>query len=309
MKENVGIIDLGSNTFHLLIASIDTIDNSYDIIHKLQIPVKLSDGAFLHNLILEEAIVRANEAFIKFAETIQFYKVKRINACGTSVLREATNANRVIESFKSHLGFYPEIIDGFREAELIYKGVLLSGSLESPFNSLIMDIGGGSVEFIIANEKELLFKNSYLIGASFLKTKFSEFNPNNLLEINSFLEDTLSDLVLACKTYNVHRLVGAAGSFETYHLLINQVNNTQNEDKNGLNYPLEITELKQVISLILGAQQLDINENPNIAEFRKHLIQVTSALVKFIIDRISIQEFNVSTYSLKEGALYELIYP
>ena len=139
------IIDLGTNTFNLLIVEGD------QTLFKTKIAVKLGEGGITNNFIAEEPYRRGLAALKKHIETIKHYKVERTLAFATSAIRSATNGAVFVKEVKKKLGLNIEVIDGNKEAELIYLGVQQALDLGQE-NNLIMDIGGGSTEFIICNK-------------------------------------------------------------------------------------------------------------------------------------------------------------
>ncbi|RYF90802.1 MAG: exopolyphosphatase, partial [Chitinophagaceae bacterium] len=153
-------IDIGTNTFHLIIA--DGTTDGFTVIHKENLPVKLGEGSINQGFINDAAMARAMAAFSHFREQLDKFKVKNVRAVATSAVRSAINGQDFVEAVKDATGIDIEVIDGDEEAELIYEGVKLSGAITG--KSLIMDIGGGSTEFILCDEENLIWKKSYNIG-------------------------------------------------------------------------------------------------------------------------------------------------
>ncbi|HEY9003548.1 MAG TPA: exopolyphosphatase, partial [Mucilaginibacter sp.] len=163
MDKRFAVMDLGTNMFHLLIAEGD-INNFREIVHE-DVAVKLGEGGINKGMILPAPFERGIATMKQFAKQISDNNTQNIKAIATSALRNASNGKEFIERVKTEAGIDIEIVDGNREASFIYSGVKASGLL-SDHNSLIMDIGGGSVEFIIGNQSELTWKQSFEIGAA-----------------------------------------------------------------------------------------------------------------------------------------------
>src|SRR6478735_3758498 len=156
MNKRVAIIDMGTNTFHLLIA--DSEAGRSRIIYQDRLVTKIGMGGINEGVITEAGIDRAITALKTFKEIIDQNQVDQISAFGTSAIRNAKNGPEIIRQIKD-LGIDARIISGDEEAQLIYYGVR-SAMNPGMDKSLIMDIGGGSVEFIIADQKEIFWKQS-----------------------------------------------------------------------------------------------------------------------------------------------------
>ena len=187
----VAIIDMGTNTFNLVIASYNNLSFKINSIDK--IVVKLGEGGISNAKISEVAQIRGLEALCLFRTTIDSQHIDQIEIYATSALRSASNSKYFLDKIYNDTGFVPDIIDGKREAEFIYEGVKAAIELnEKP--DLIVDIGGGSVEFIIANRQEISWLDSFEIGAQRLKDHFHQIDPINKESINDldkFLDNSL----------------------------------------------------------------------------------------------------------------------
>ena len=144
----VAAIDCGTNSIRLLIADVQG-DNFREVIRDMEI-VRLGQGVDQTGEFHPDAISRTLKAVDKFAEEISRRGVEKIRFCATSATRDARNRDQFIEGVKARLGVAPEVISGEEEAALSFAGATkeLPDSL-APF--LVVDIGGGSTEFVIGN--------------------------------------------------------------------------------------------------------------------------------------------------------------
>ena len=163
MSEPRAIIDLGTNTFQLLIAEPDT-QGQLTSIQEMHLAVGLGKGAMETGLLQLDAMARALEALERFLWHAQDKNCVSIQGIGTSILRNARNASGFIELVESQLGIPIKVISGIQEADYIFQGI--RHSLPEPWDavSLVMDIGGGSVEFILFQGQTILFKTSLELG-------------------------------------------------------------------------------------------------------------------------------------------------
>ena len=149
------VIDIGTNTCNLLIANRLS-DKSFETIYDRKLPVKLGRGGIHKDILLPDAVERGLDALSHHSDTIRDYNVTKVKVVGTSAIRGAANKGEFLARVKQLLDWDIEILDGELEAALIFKGVRLSLP-DQTGKYLIVDIGGGSVEFILANDNQIIF--------------------------------------------------------------------------------------------------------------------------------------------------------
>ena len=211
----IAIIDMGTNTFHLLVVEIEK--QKFEILFQERIGVKIGVGGINKGIITEQAMDRAIEALKRIKLKLTEINVANTLAFGTSALRNAKNGSEVILKIKETTGIETQIISGDQEASFIYKGVNLALQLGNE-KSLIMDIGGGSVEFIIGNGVEIFWKQSFEIGAQRLLEEFQNHDPILKIEIdalNHYFQQRLVSLFEALEFHQPPVLAGSSGTFDT----------------------------------------------------------------------------------------------
>lgn len=305
--QRAAIIDLGTNTFHILI--VEWQGNQYKILDKLQIPVKLGKGAFEVLRIREESFARGLAAMIEFKSLLDSYNIPIVLAYGTSALRNAHNGEEFKKEAERIIGFPIKIIGGEEEAELIFNGVRNALPLgEEPH--LIMDIGGGSVEFIIANQDHIHWKKSYEIGAARLIERYADSDPLNIPAITSlqaFLEDELDMLWKKGQKYQVKTLVGASGSFETVAGIEMQLYHSTEQIFPFLHHIISLKNFENICKLILKTKKADLKDIPGMPEFRVEMIQVSIVMIHYVFHRLKLKNLIVSDFALKEGVMFKII--
>ncbi|MFN3917073.1 MAG: hypothetical protein ACK4K0_04960 [Flavobacteriales bacterium] len=297
--QKIAIIDLGTNTFNLLVAQKE--DETFNVLHTSKQEVKLGKGGISKNEISPEAFQRGMLALEKHLQKITSEKCTVVKAFATSAIRSASNGSEFVQAVKEKLGINIEVIDGLREAELIYKGVKSCIFLDS--TSLIMDIGGGSTEFIIGNQKEIIWSKSYNLGVSRLLENFNPSDPilpNQINEIEYFLFKKLYELFEACKAHKPHQLIGSSGSFETFASMLNFPEDIQN----GHVYNLE--KLKALNESLLKSTLAERLSTPGMIPTRADMIVLSSILVQLVLNNTGISKLMLSTAALKEGVLSEI---
>lgn len=306
MTKRIAVMDLGTNTFHLLIAEGNA--SAYkEIVHKHE-AVRLGEGGINKGIIQPEAYERGMNAMLKFNALLSEHNVENISAIATSALRNASNGQQFMDEVAAKTGISIEIIDGEQEADYIYKGVKLAGGL-SHQTSLIMDIGGGSVEFIVGNENAILWKQSFEIGAARLMDKFHRTDPIPRESINAleiYLEEHLLSLLAVAAKYPVDALIGSSGAFETFAELI-ELEKDNPFTLDIKNYTFDFNELVAVTNKLIASSHNERKDTKGIIPIRVDMIVVASLITRFITQKLGIHKVCLSTYSLKEGVLAEMM--
>jgi exopolyphosphatase/guanosine-5'-triphosphate,3'-diphosphate pyrophosphatase len=307
MTNRVAVIDLGTNTFHLLIAEPDAESFFKEVQHEY-VGVKLGEGGINEGTIKSEAYQRGVDTLITFQHIIEQHNVTKVKAIATSALRGASNGPQFIAEVKQRTGISIETISGDTEAGYIYKGVRSSGCLNKS-TSLIVDIGGGSVEFILANNQDIFYKQSFEIGAARLMAQFHQtdpITPSEISELNTYLDDKLTPLFSALTNHQISNLIGSSGAFETFAELVElDKGNSFNLNENKTYYFKE-AELLTQINKIISANHHERAATKGIIPVRVDMIVVASLLTQYVMQKLSVRNVVMSAYSLKEGVLAEL---
>ena len=297
----IAAIDLGTNTFHLIIA--EQIGSTFEVIYKTNQPVRLGENITKNNLIIPVAFQRAINCLKDFKIQIDNYKVDIVKATATSGIRSAINGQNFVDAAKLQADIKIDIINGDEEANFIYKGIKLSGAITS--KSLIMDIGGGSTEFILCDKEKLIWKKSYNIGAARLMQKFFKSDPINMIDkdlIFDHLANELQDLKAICKEYHPRTLIGSAGAFETFAGMIYpkmELNEISTAD-------ISLHDYKKLANKLIKSNHEERAKMKNLIPLRVDMIVMAALQTNYVIENLNIQEIKLSTYDLKMGVLKSL---
>ncbi len=301
----IAIIDMGTNTFHLLVAEKGAAGAR--IIHRDHEAVKIGMGGINEGVISEAACQRAVNAMIRFRDTIRQQEVSVVHAFGTSALRNARNGAALAEEIKSVTGIAIRIISGDEEADLIFAGVRTALDLGRE-TSLVMDIGAGSVEFIIGDAEQLCWKQSFEIGGQRLLERFHKNDPIAVHEIkalDAFFEKNLEPLFGALKKFNPTVLAGSSGTFDTLSDIFSirhHIHRTFEEAET----PLTNEGFYEIYAELVRKNRKERMEIPGMIAMRVDMIVVACCLIRFILEKHSFERIRVSAYSLKEGVLAKL---
>jgi exopolyphosphatase/guanosine-5'-triphosphate,3'-diphosphate pyrophosphatase len=296
----IAIIDCGTNTFTL---SLFEVSSSKEFKRSLKDRhyVELAEEGIKH--IGPKAFKRGVDAFQAFHDFLKNSPDTKTIAIGTAALRRASNSTEFLAAVEAVSGIRIEIIDGDKEADLIYKGVRLAAPLGST-PSLIMDIGGGSVEFIIADQKRVYWAKSYPVGVAILFKKFHHSDPinaTNIKDLNNYLEQTLFELIEQLSSHSIEHLIGASGSFD----VLDTMNGAK--DEAALFGYISTDAFHAIYQQLVDSDYEERLNTENLSSTRAKLIVMSVLLIKFIHQKIKPPNLVVSDHAMREGLVYELL--
>ena len=295
------VIDIGTNTCNLLIAN-EMSFGSFETIYDRKLPVKLGRGGIHKKILLPEAIERGLLALQSHSDTIQKYDVGKVKVIGTSALRGAANSDVFLIKVKELLGWEIEIIDGEREAELIYRGVSLS--LPTGIGKyLIVDIGGGSVEFILADDCGLIWKRSFNIGVARILEAIQISDPltrNEIQNCETWFDENLQELWDICNQYQPQTLVGCSGAFDTF-MDIYEKTIPDLKIRKVTEFPLEA--FLQIHQHLVLSDHETRSKMEGMDKMRVEMIVIASVFTNFILRKLGVKKIIHTHNSLKEGVM------
>jgi exopolyphosphatase / guanosine-5'-triphosphate,3'-diphosphate pyrophosphatase len=296
----LGVIDCGTNTFHLLIASPG--EGKAFVTHfRERNYVRLGEEGL--SKIGQEPMRRGVECLKHFKEELGKQGVTTIKAFGTEALRKASNGADFIRAAEAETGLKIQLITGGEEARLIHLGVMQA---VPPFEgkALIMDIGGGSVEFIIVSQDEVHWVQSFPIGVQVLFSDFQKNDPisqGDLFALQQHLERTLQPLQQALHAHKTPLLLGASGSFEVIEDMLVE------RKPHPLYSVVSTSDYYRLHSKVLASSLAERLQMPKLPAERAELLPVAFVLVDYIIRLAGIHQIIPSAYAMKEGILKEML--
>jgi exopolyphosphatase/guanosine-5'-triphosphate,3'-diphosphate pyrophosphatase len=300
------VIDMGTNTFHLLLVEINGV--SFKTIYKEKIPVKIGQGGINQDFLAPEALKRAMHTLRHFKNLIDGEGITNTFAFATSAVRNAKNGTEFVQTVKSEIGIEINVISGEEEAQLIYEGIKLSGSLNGQVE-LMMDIGGGSVEFIIGTSQVVYYKESFEIGGQRLMDLFHHHDPilpKEVGNIKAYLREKLQPLLKAIETFKPSGLVGASGTFDTLtDMYFESMLQCKLTGQHVFEIPID--DFNRIYLDLLSKNHAERMAIPGMIPMRADMIVVAATLIDFILQLIPIRSITCSHYALKEGAISRLL--
>jgi len=301
----IAILDFGTNTFNLLIA--ERKDRSFEIIHSSKQPAKLGRGGIQAKRLSADAFERGFVAIQNHLETIREYGVKEVRAFATSAIRNASNGQHFVDEVQKRFGIRVRVIPGEREAELIYKGVRQAVKLTDK-KAMILDIGGGSNEFIICNKDGVIWKHSFELGMARIIELFDMSDPithEEIQALESYFRHELQPLFEVVKKEKPRILIGASGSFDTLYALMRHRSGLVIDDGHGHVIPL--AEFRKIHRLLVRSTLAERHAMPGMEPVRVEMVVAAVIFVSLVIRDCNIRHLLQSEFALKEGVISELV--
>jgi exopolyphosphatase / guanosine-5'-triphosphate,3'-diphosphate pyrophosphatase len=303
--KKIAVIDLGTNGFRLYIA--ETLHKGqFHVIHKESNDLKLASEGIHH--IGQAPFERGLAAMRHFSTVLKKYDVHKIQAFGTAALRIADNGQDFMNIVTEETGIEIELITGSREAELIYLGMRMgiptekSGLALSIEPVVMIDVGGGSVEFIICNTEGVLWAHSFNIGVAILKQQFHIHDPiieTEIRNIESFLDEAASDFLHKIEEFKPKIPIIACGTIDFMVKIL----------KGGYEKPyLEIEKLTydSFYNQWINLSENDLYQQPNIPKDKVEMLAVSLILMDWVLKKMNSSKLIASANSMKSGILYEM---
>ena len=293
----IGIIDIGSNTFNLLVFCTKRKKKLYNT----EVFVGIRKGT-KKNIINKITIKKSISTLNDFKNICKKFNCTKIYGIATASLRNAINKKKFIEECKKKTNLLISVISGEKEANLIYEGV--TSNVKRIKNFVIIDIGGASTEFIIVKDKKPVFKKSYSFGSQSMVQKFKPSDPINEKEIQiikSYFKNNLTDLIKSLRKHSIQNILGSSGSFNCISNILNNNSKTKNYQKidNSL-YKKNVSE-KILKSTIIKREKIK-----GLSKMRSENIIITIILINFLFEN-KIKRIYTTKFSLKEGVLFNIL--
>lgn len=305
MLQRIAVIDLGTNTCNLLIAEHQ--GKNYQILYQGKEVVKLGKNGIDKNQLTEDGLERAILAIRKHQERISQFSVSEIVIIATSAIRDATNKDWFQQQIKSNTGLDLQIISGEKEAQLIFDGVKLAfGKIDD--QTLILDIGGGSNEFILTRNNEPIWKQSFPLGMARIIEQIppsDPITPEEIAKINEWFSSRLEPLWEQMNNVQIPLLIGCSGAFDTLADLIDQTNPGT---KTRIKQKIEIDDFNRIYEILIKSTTAERKEMKGMESIRIEMIVPSVLFIKLVISRLKIRKVYQTDFALREGILYERIF-
>ena len=303
------IVDMGTNTFHLLVAANDA--GVLKPIFERKQGVRLGKGGISEGTLTPDAMTRALVCLQGFVLDAAAHGVGlgQIFAFATSAVRSAANGHAFAAQIEAELGFGVKVLDGLAEADYIFAGVRASGAVQDVAAPvLVMDIGGGSVEFILGDRTgHIWWLQSFELGGQRLVDSYmvqDPIAPKDAARLRKDLRRHLAPLQKACQRYKPEVLVGASGTFDT----LRQFENPNETQPHTL--PWQELSPKLAAETTSKLQGMNLSERlafAAISELRADMIVVALILLEVALELSGAARLRQTDWALKEGVATRLL--
>ncbi|HET7059610.1 MAG TPA: exopolyphosphatase, partial [Nitrospiraceae bacterium] len=303
----LAIIDIGTNSIHMVLAEVEP-DFSYTIVDRFKDMTRLGDGVFKTGRLSDAAMVRGLDVIRSLTTLARNKGYDQIEAVATSAVREAKNGGEFLEAVMRHTDLTVRVVTGKEEARLIYLGVRHSMDLaDRP--TMVVDIGGGSVELIVGNRKTMAHGQSLKLGAIRLKDLYLRQDPPTkamLQDMQKAIESQLRSALHRVKSKQLDRVVatsGMAGNLTEIIYLhrtrrpVSQLNlaSITLKDIQGIEKQLAHATLKARLAI------------PGLDPKRVDTLLPAAMVLRTLMEQTRRHELTISDKAIREGLIYDFI--
>ena len=301
----VAVIDVGSNSVHLLIADVGS-DGNVKPVERVKEMVRLGRGSFSTGLLSEEAMRRAVSVLSHFRRLIELREVERIRTVATSAVRESRNREKFIERIKGETGIQVDVISGREEAHLVYRAAQHALGLEGGPH-LLVDLGGGSVELVLVKDRRAVWMKSAKLGAARMAERFLFSDPPTRAQrkrLETHFEAEIGEQMRAARHAGVIRAIGTSGTINT---LVAMARTARGEELGMLHgasaSSAEIARICRKLTSVGSTMRMEL---PGMDAKRVDQAHAAAMLADFVLRRSGAAEMVACSWALREGMLLEL---
>lgn len=293
-------VDLGSNSFHMIVASLEE-DGTLKVIDRIKEMVRLSAGLDSKNNLNEETQERALECLSRFSQRLQNIHENDIRITGTNTLRIAANSNKFIKKAKKVLGHRIDIISGVEEARLVYHGAVYSLA-ELGNKRLVVDIGGGSTEIIIGKNNKPMQLESLEMGCVSITKKFFSDGIISKLRIKKadiFARQMVEPERQSYLKMGWEQCVGTSGSIRSISKVLLATETTDGT----------ITEkgLKKLLDILIEFELIKNIKLDGLNSDRRQVFIGGVIVLNAVFKALKLKEMTASDGALREGLILDMV--
>lgn len=304
--EVLAAIDLGTNSFHLVVARMRP-NGRFETMASEKEMVRLGSGSGDMKHLTPEAIERGVAALRRFRRVADISHAE-LRAVATSAVREAHNQQEFLDRARSEAGIEVEVIPGTEEARLIHLGVLQALPV---FNErmVLIDIGGGSTEVLVAEGPNIEWSRSHKLGAIRLTDRFfpeGRTSARRVERCRRYLQSFLVNTALELRDHPFNIAVGSSGTIQNLAVMAAHLRGDR-APKSINSATFTRTELAKVTQLLIDTPTPEERLRlPGIESRRADILPAGAVLLECLAEELGIEEFTVSAYALREGVLLDM---
>jgi len=297
--DSLAAVDLGSNSFHLQVGRV--VDDQIYLLDSLREPVRLGGGLTRDRRLDRATQLRALEALARFGERLRGFPPGAVRAVGTNTLRVAKNAAQFIEDAQAALGFPIEVIFGREEARLAYLGVAHSLP-PGEHRRLVVDVGGGSTEFVIGSGYEPELMESLPVGCVSHSLRFFDdggIDKPAMKKAELAASNEIERIVREYRRAGWKQALGSSGTAKSLAAIL-----AENGWAKGT---ITADGLDRLRSQVIKAGDVDRLDLPGLRADRAAILPGGLAIMVAVFASLGLEEMEVSDGALRQGVLYDLL--
>ncbi len=303
----VAAVDIGTNSLHMVIVEV-TDQLSFRILDSEKDLTQLGSAALVKHRLTKRAMTHTIEVLGRYQRVARGLDCDVILAYATSAVRESTNGGDFIYAVKRQLGLSIQVISAQEEAQLIYLAVRQAIDLsEGGGPSLVVDIGGGSAEFIVGDNNQPMMLESQKLGASRLTQQFIASDPaskHDLEALEKHIRKTLKPILDQVKSFGIKRVIGTSGTMENLVAMCLLQHGAENV-RHRLLTEMTRRDFEEVYDRLLHLPVEDRRKLPGLDPGRADQILAGAVVVNHVFDRLKIDHIDVCDRALREGMIIE----
>ncbi len=302
-NQSIGVIDIGSNSVHLVVGMYHA-GEYYSIVDDVKVNVRLCEGLSETGMLSEERMALGVETLGMFKRMCDTYQLDQIRAVATAAVRKADNGGEFCRRVADEVGIQIEIIPGEMEATYDYLGTINTIAIQ---DALMMDIGGGSAEFVLIKDRQKLDAISLPFGSIDLAEKFGlkdHITPEALDRLDAFLEGAFSQYPIFRKAKGLP-LLGVGGTIRNIGRIHRRMTDYPLEIAH--NYPMNRQEVAGVCDLAAGMDLAERRELKGLSKGRTDIFIGASQAVLKVMKTIHSDRIIISDAGLRDGVAYEYL--
>ena len=304
--EIIAALDIGTNSFHLVIAK--PVATGFEVVTNQKEVIRLGHGSGDMKQLDQDAMHRGIASLKRMREISEVHNAK-LRAVATSAVREAENRDDFIKRARKEAGVEIEVISGIEEARLIHLGARHAIGVGDQ-QILLCDIGGGSTEIVVATGDKILLSRSFKLGAVRLTDRFfgsDALHPSAVSGCRKFVRSMLATIEPAVKQLGFEIGVGSSGTVEAIAKLIAQQNN-EAEPKSFNRYEFSTQDVTKILDLIADLPTIKQREKAlGLDSSRAEIILAGAIILEGIALSFGVTSFVYSEYALREGVLFDTL--
>jgi len=306
MSDLVAALDIGTNSFHLVVAK--PVPGGFEVVTREKEVVRLGHGGGDMKEISEEAMERGVKCLTRLAAIAESHEAE-VRAVATSAVREAKNRGEFLKKVRKATKLDIEVVSGVEEARLIHLGVLNAvGVHDRPM--FVADIGGGSTEVVVGLDDEVLFARSFKLGAVRLTDRFfsgTTLHPSAVPSCRAFIRSSLSVVAPEVLELGFEVVAASSGTAETVARII-QSRRKSSEPKSMNRFEFSGDEVRATVAALVAAPTVEERAKRFALEPNRADIILAGALIlEGLVDVFELKSLVFSDYALREGLLLDTL--